>query len=86
MNKKQLKQKRKEILLELLNQIENGEFSSKSVDLQKMFEDANISPRRSYLSPLERSTYNYGYMDMGEQIEMAPTNIDMENNYEKKHQ
>lgn len=57
----QERKKRMKLLKKLLEIIEAGKFdSSPPQNLD------NISPRHEYISPFERSSYNYGYMNINE--------------------
>lgn len=52
-------------LLELLNKISSGEIDAQEVPLDKLYSLYNTN-RKEYISPLDRSTYNYGYMTNSE--------------------
>lgn len=54
-------------LLDLLNKINSGEVSSEMVPLDKLY-SLYSKNRKEYQSPLDRSTYNYGYMTDSEVI------------------
>lgn len=59
--------KRKQKLLELLVQIIKGKFPKHEViDLNKLYVSPGVPARQQYQSPVERTTYNYGYMTSGE--------------------
>jgi len=59
-------------LLEILKQISSGEIDIDNVPLDKLFtsymhaKSPNAGPRREYISPEDRNSYNYGYMTLPE--------------------
>jgi hypothetical protein len=55
---------RKGKLWDLLKIIEEGKFNSYKEPLDKLFN--GMPPRQQYISPVERSNQNYGYMEIGE--------------------
>lgn len=60
---------RRALLEKLIKQIENGEYSNLRSKIQ------NLAPsRQEYKSPLDRSSYNYGYMESKE-MEAGTPNI-----------
>lgn len=64
---------RRRKLLELLKKIQRGELDASKVPLDKLYElYVGGGPRREYESPADRSTYNYGYMWMGEMMAGTP--------------
>lgn len=52
------------LLRKLLQQILEGKFDNTPVLLDNLYN--NNPPRRQYLSPRDRDTYNYGYMELDE--------------------
>ena len=66
------RKKRRKKLLELINMILHGQIDSSEPLLDDLFklytgERSHVSgPRREYISPADRSGYNYGYMDISE--------------------
>lgn len=56
---------RKALLSKLLYQIENGNYTNISTDINRLYPQFS-SVRKEYKSPAERSTHNYGYMDSSE--------------------
>lgn len=67
-------QARRKKLLELLKKIVHGEIDSSQIPLDELFKTHTSvrdqyqlgGPRRQYISPTDRSTYNYGYMEIDE--------------------
>lgn len=61
--------KRRRFLLKLINDILAGNIDSSRVPLDEMYQlhstdrEQITGPRKEYISPLERSTTNYGYMN-----------------------
>lgn len=54
------------ILLKILcDKIKNGEFNIKAIDPNKIY-NLHMPVRQEYMSPYDRSSYNYGYMTSGE--------------------
>ncbi len=60
------KRNRRLRLLAILKAISEGKIDSSKYPIDEIFAN-EVSPRMQYLSPLERSTYNYGFMDSYEQ-------------------
>lgn len=56
---------RKALLKRLIFLIESGDFNNLKKVPDKLFSYENY-PRRDYVSPPDRSNYNYGYMDIKE--------------------
>jgi hypothetical protein len=50
----------------LLRAIQRGDVDSFKPPESDVFMPDWYSPRKQYLSPLDRSNYNYGYMEIGE--------------------
>jgi len=63
-NKSKWRARRKQLLLKLIQQISKGKFDNTPVLLDKLY--SNKPPREQYISPRDRSTYNYGYMELDE--------------------
>lgn len=61
---------RRKMILELIDKIVRGEIRSSEVPLDEIFQmhtslrDQRLfgGPRREYISPADRSSYDYGYM------------------------
>lgn len=51
-------------LLDLLDKIQNGNIDSSEIPKDQLFN--NLPPRMQYISPLDRNTENYGYMEAKE--------------------
>lgn len=71
--KRQQNSKRRKKLLGLIRQILSGKIDSEQVSLDKLFDlhtsrrDQYLSgPRREYISPADRNSYNYGYAEVGQ--------------------
>ena len=58
--------KRRE-LMEIIRAILNGEIDSSEHPVQRYFSN-RIAPRADYISPRDRSQYNYGYMEIDEML------------------
>ena len=57
---------RKKILRLLLEQILSGNYSNQNFDPKKLnplLDQMTIDNKKKYVSPLDRSTYNYGFME-----------------------
>ena len=67
------RKKRKQLLRKLLMQIMQGKYNSNKATSNELYPDAN-SVRQQYLSPLDRDTYNYGYMEIKEMPASDPNN------------
>jgi hypothetical protein len=61
---KQEKTKRRQKLFQILEGILSGKMDSSKTPLARIF-NQNL-PRQQYVSPKDRSTFNYGYMDSSE--------------------
>lgn len=59
-----LRNRRKKLLLKLLRQVLKGDFDNTPVLLNNLYD--NTTPRKQYLGPRDRDTYNYGYMELDE--------------------
>jgi len=51
-------------LFQLIQSILNGEVDSSETPLAEMFNRGG--PRKEFVAPRDRGTFNYGYMDRGE--------------------
>jgi hypothetical protein len=56
---------RKKQLEDLLKKILSGDVNSSQVILDKLF-NSGLGERREYINPVDRSTQNYNYMEIGE--------------------
>lgn len=63
-DKKTRRAKRKALLKKLLKQILGGEFDCTPIPLDTLYQ--NDSVRKQYISPRDRSTTNYGFMNVNE--------------------
>jgi hypothetical protein len=63
---KRRKRQRRLRLLAILKLVSEGKIDSAKYPIDELFAH-EVSPRMQYLSPLERSDYNYGYMTSLEQ-------------------
>lgn len=59
------KKYRTTLLSKLVKSILAGKFMHRQVDPNKLYQ-THTSERREYLSPVDRSDYNYGYKTIGE--------------------
>lgn len=59
------REKRRFLLKMLADKIRAGEFDIHDIDIDKLYR-LHSSVREEYLSPYERSGYNYGYMTSGD--------------------
>jgi len=65
---------RRKLILELVHKIVSGEIDSYEVPLDELFQLYTSErdryqlggPRRTYISPSDRSSYNYGYMTISD--------------------
>jgi len=64
------RQRRKRLLLRLLKDILKGDFDNTPELLDKLYN--NNPPRRQYMSPRERDSYNYGYKEIDEMGASTP--------------
>lgn len=69
-SERRVRAERRRKLLELISKIESGEIDSSEVPLDQLFSlwNGNGRGRGQYISPLDRSSYNYGYMIDGEVV------------------
>jgi hypothetical protein len=72
---------RRRKLLEILNKIVSGAINHEEYDIDKLYSlyesvrnQRHGGPRKEYVSPAERGTYNYGYMTISE-MEAGNPNI-----------
>lgn len=77
--KRKMQQARRKEIMSLIQRILRGEINSSKVPLDQLFQlytserDQYLSgPRKEYISPADRSGYNYGYMTSGEMGEGSP--------------
>ena len=56
---------RQKLLKRIVDSVLSGEFSSRDVDLNKLF-SVHGPARQEYQSPVDRGGYNYGYETVGE--------------------
>ena len=71
LRKKRLKLRKKK-LDALVKDIESGKVDSKKVPVDELF-NVRFSPRQEYVSPKDRSSYDYGgYMEIGEMLAGTP--------------
>lgn len=61
---------RRQKLFHILELILDGKIDSSKTPLGKIFNQQG--PRQSYVSPKDRSTYNYGYMETDEMLAGTP--------------
>jgi hypothetical protein len=59
------RKKRIAVLRFIVNKILNGDFDLQYLDPHLVYKDY-LPNRNQYFSPLDRSSYNYGYMTSGE--------------------
>jgi len=62
---------RRSRLMKLIELIENGEFDASKIPLDSLY-STHDKPRQEYISPEDRNTYNYGYMEVGEMMASSP--------------
>jgi hypothetical protein len=70
LTRKRSRNARRKRLIAFLKMILSGAVNSKRFPVQRVFEPN--SPRREYISPDDRSTYNYGYMETDEMFAGTP--------------
>ena len=59
--------KRRRELLDIIRDILEGKIDSSKQPIQPYFNN-RLSPRAEYISPRDRSQYNYGYMEIDEML------------------
>ena len=69
--KRRKRMKRRKKLMEILQAILSGEIDSKKVPTDQLF-NVQYSPRAEYVSPGDRSQYNYRYMEIDEMLAGTP--------------
>lgn len=65
-----LRTERRQKLFHLIEMILDGKIDSSKVPLQKIFNQRG--PRQRYVSPKDRGSYNYGYMELDEMMAGTP--------------
>jgi hypothetical protein len=63
--------KRRKKLMRVLHAILSGEIDSQKVPIDEYF-NVQYSPRGEYVSPRDRSQYNYRYMEIDEMLAGTP--------------
>lgn len=66
----QIRSDRRRKLFEIINMIFNNQIDSSKKPMSDIFNQ--LGPRQRYVSPKERSTHNYGYMEMDEMLAGTP--------------
>lgn len=61
---------RRQKLFDIINGILSGKINSSRTPLHKIFNQKG--PRKTYISPKDRATYNYGYMEESEMSAGTP--------------
>lgn len=69
--RKERRRRRQKRLNSLLKAIKDGDIDSKKVPVDELFNN-KIAPRQQYISPDDRSSYNYQYMELDEMLAGTP--------------
>jgi len=67
---KRLRTERRQRLFHIIEMILDGKIDSSKTPLAKIFNQNG--PRQRYVSPKDRSTHNYGYMEVDEMMAGTP--------------
>lgn len=67
---KRLRTERRQKLFHIIEMILDGKIDSSKTPLNKIFNPK--VPRQRYVSPKDRSSYNYGYMELDEMMAGTP--------------
>ena len=62
--------KRRQKLFHILELIIDGKIDSSKVNIGKIYNQKG--PRQTYVSPKDRASYNYGYMEVDEMLAGTP--------------
>jgi len=70
--RKRCRKLRKLLLLKLIKQVLDGKLDAVPANLNNLYNDEGAGARRQYMSPQDRSSYDYGYMKIPE-MQAGPT-------------